>query len=118
MKDSSNLHYLFETPPKYQDLNSLKINLDLEGYTMESVTKRKWCGCTNLSKKFRAKDIIKDKVEYCRVQWSISQKYMATLSAHAAKNKEQTFMKGKPEQGCREDKTILSVDPLLETQSY
>lgn len=48
----------------------------------------------------------------------MSQKYMATLSAHAAKNKEQTFMKGKPEQGCREDKTILSVDPLLETQSY
>lgn len=85
---------------------------------MESVTKRKWCGCTNLSKKFRAKDIIKDKVEYSRIQWSMSQKYMATLSAHAAKNKEQTFMKGKPEQGCREDKTILSVDPLLETQSY
>lgn len=44
---------------------------------------------------------------------------MATLSAHAAKNKEQTLMKQKPEeQGCGEDKSILSVDPLLKTQRY
>lgn len=44
---------------------------------------------------------------------------MATLNVHAAKNKEQTLMKQKPEeQGCREDKSILSVDPLLKAQSY
>lgn len=49
----------------------------------------------------------------------MSQKYMATLSAHAVKNKKQTIVKQKPEeQGCREDKSILGVDPLLETQSY
>lgn len=44
---------------------------------------------------------------------------MATVSVHVAKNKEQTLMKQKAEeQGCGEDNSIISVDPLLKAQRY
>lgn len=47
------------------------------------------------------------------------QEYMATVSVHVAKNKDQTLMKQKAEeQGCGEDNSIISVDPLLKAQRY
>lgn len=41
---------------------------------------------------------------------------MATLSVHAANNKDQKFMKQKLEKlGCAKDKSVLRMGPLLRT---
>lgn len=67
---------------------------------MELVTERKLCGyIISCEVKFRGEDITRAKIRCCmRIQWSINSEYMALLSGHAAKNKEQKFVKQKVEE--------------------